>query len=95
MKYKLLEDLYLPFKRKRKTRASIARENGLEPLAEKLLQQDNFNINEFANQLLSDKVPTLEDALKGARDIIAEQINEKIRQENKSQWPLKMDTKDY
>ncbi len=71
-----LEDLYLPYKRKRKTRASVARENGLEPLAQKLLLQENFNITNFATQLLSDKVPTVEDALKGARDIIAEQINE-------------------
>lgn len=86
-----LEDLYLPFKRKRKTRASIARENGLEPLAEKLLQQDNFNINEFANQLLSDKVPTLEDALKGARDIIAEQINETEEARNSVRRSFKED----
>lgn len=71
-----LEDLYLPYKRKRKTRASVARENGLEPLAAKLLTQENFNINEFASTLLSEKVTTIEDALKGARDIIAEQVNE-------------------
>ncbi len=71
-----LEDLYLPYKRKRKTRASVARENGLEPLASKLLLQENFNINKFASTLLSEKVTTIEDALKGARDIIAEQVNE-------------------
>lgn len=71
-----LEDLYLPYKRKRKTRASIARENGLEPLAEKLFQQENFNIQSFATHLLSDKVKTVEDALQGARDIIAEKVNE-------------------
>jgi len=71
-----LEDIYLPYKRKRKTRASVARENGLEPLAEKLILQENFNISEFASKLLSDKVTTIDDALKGARDIIAEQVNE-------------------
>ncbi len=86
-----LEDLYLPYKRKRKTRASIARENGLEPLAEKLLLQENFNINEFATQLLSDKVTTVEDALKGARDIIAEQVNENEEARNSVRRSFKED----
>jgi len=86
-----LEDLYLPYKRKRKTRASIARENGLEPLAEKLLLQENFNINEFAKQLLSDKVTTVEDALKGARDIIAEQVNENEEARNSVRRSFKED----
>jgi len=86
-----LEDLYLPYKRKRKTRASVARENGLEPLAQKLLLQENFNITNFATQLLSDKVPTIEDALKGARDIIAEQVNETEEARNSVRRSFKED----
>jgi len=86
-----LEDLYLPYKRKRKTRASVARENGLEPLADKLFKQENFNINEFATTLLSDKVTTVEAALKGARDIIAEQINETEEARNSVRKSFKED----
>ena len=86
-----LEDIYLPYKRKRKTRASVARENGLEPLAEKLIQQENFNISEFATKLLSDKVTTIEDALKGARDIIAEQVNETEEARNSVRRSFKED----
>ena len=86
-----LEDIYLPYKRKRKTRASVARENGLAPLAEKLIQQENFNISEFASNLLSDKVTTIEDALKGARDIIAEQVNETEEARNSVRRSFKED----
>jgi len=86
-----LEDIYLPYKRKRKTRASVARENGLAPLAEKLIQQENFNISEFASKLLSDKVTTIEDALKGARDIIAEKVNETEEARNSVRRSFKED----
>jgi uncharacterized protein len=71
-----LEDLYLPYKPKRKTRASIAREKGLDGLAEMILKQDlgKDPIDVVAQCYLSDMVPTIEDALAGARDIVAETI---------------------
>lgn len=78
-----LEDLYLPYKRKRKTRASIARQRGLEPLAEKILEQRYHLIDELASDFLNDEVPTIEDALQGARDIIAEKVNEDENARNK------------
>jgi len=71
-----LEDLYLPYKRKRKTRASVARERGLEPLAEVLKKQQNQDIAATAEKYISDEVPSVEEALQGARDIIAEEVNE-------------------
>ena len=73
-----LEDLYLPYKPKRKTRASVAKEKGLEPLALKILEQGNFDLTlEAAQYIDSEKgVESEEDALQGARDIIAETINE-------------------
>jgi protein Tex len=71
-----LEDLYLPYKRKRKTRASVAREKGLEPLATAVFEQRNHNVTQLASGFLNDQVPNVEEALQGARDIIAEWINE-------------------
>lgn len=73
-----LEDLYLPYKPKRRTRASIARERGLQPLAEIILAQprDKVNIQTVSTQYLNDEVPTVEDALSGARDIVAETISD-------------------
>ncbi len=72
-----LEDIYLPYKRKRATRASKAKEKGLEPLAIRIFKQnDNDNVEQLASAYLNDDVPTIEEALQGARDIIAEQINE-------------------
>lgn len=73
-----LEDLYLPYKQKRKTRASIAKEKGLEPLATLILEQSNNDIDTEAARFIDTEkgVNTLEEALSGARDIIAEQINE-------------------
>lgn len=78
----LLEDLYLPFRPKRRTRAEKAREMGLEPLAEMLLLQRALNVTQAASRFLTEEVESTEEALNGARDIIAEQINEdaKIRQ---------------
>ncbi len=71
-----LEDIYLPYKPKRKTKAQTARENGLEPLALLLLEQGNtIPLDEAANYI-TENVKTAEDALQGARDIIAEIINE-------------------
>ncbi|MDZ7880408.1 MAG: Tex family protein [Saprospiraceae bacterium] len=71
-----LEDIYLPYKQKRKTRASVAREKGLEPLANTLLMQTHKEVETLAKTFLSDKVATIEDALQGARDIIAEMVSE-------------------
>lgn len=71
-----LEDIYLPYKPKRKTKAQTARENGLEPLANWLLEQQDADPNTEAAAFLNDKVASAEDALQGARDIIAEQVNE-------------------
>jgi len=71
-----LEDIYLPFKPKKKTRAGIAKEKGLEPLALLILEQRMLLIHEKAEEFLNDKVETVEDALQGARDIIAEWISE-------------------
>ena len=72
-----LEDLYAPYKPKRRTRAMIARERGLEPLAETILSQSlDGSPEEAAAQFLSDDVPTVEDALQGARDIVAETISD-------------------
>lgn len=73
-----LDDLYLPYKKKRKTRATIARENGLEPLAEKILVQKGGSVDDWAKSFLTDKVTSIDDALQGARDIIAEKINEDL-----------------
>jgi protein Tex len=74
-----LEDLYLPFKPKRKTRATKARELGLEPLADILMQQQERDVESRATAFLSDEVISTEDALQGARDIIAERVNEDLR----------------
>lgn len=71
-----LEDLYLPYKPKRRTRAQIAREKGLEPLAKIVMSQRHANPELPAERYLSDDVPTVDDALAGARDIIAEWVNE-------------------
>ncbi|MDR3133778.1 MAG: RNA-binding transcriptional accessory protein [Prevotellaceae bacterium] len=71
-----LEDIYLPYRPKRRTRASIAKEKGLEPLAEIILQQQTGDWEAAAGKFLNEAVPGVEDALSGARDIAAEQINE-------------------
>ena len=74
----ILEDIYLPFKPKRKTRASMAREKGLQPLADKLLSQEKMEVQDEAQAFIDEEkgVKTVEEALAGARDIIAEQIAE-------------------
>ncbi len=77
-----LEDLYLPYKPKKKTRATIARDKGLEPLAGIIMKQQEYDVNKRAEQFLNDKVGTIEDALQGARDIIAEWICENNRARN-------------
>ena len=73
-----IEDLYLPYKKKKKTRADVARENGLEPLAKLIFSQRNENIDFVSTQYINEKVKNEDEALQGARDIIAEWINEDI-----------------
>ncbi len=77
-----LEDLYLPYKQKRKTRASMAIEKGLEPLAKLVFEQKENNVLKKAEAFLNDKVANVEEALQGARDIIAEWINENVDARN-------------
>ncbi len=77
----VLEDLYLPYKPKRKTKATIAKEKGLEPLADIIWRQGSDDVAASAQAFISDKkqVKTAEEALQGARDIIAERINEEAK----------------
>jgi len=77
-----LEDLYLPYRPKRKTRATKAKELGLEPLAEIIMEQRERNIELRAEQFITDEVPDAEAALAGARDIIAEWVNEDAQARN-------------
>jgi len=71
-----LEDIYLPFKPKRKTKAQTARENGLEPLAILLLEQKDIDLIAEATKFINEKIADTDAALQGARDIIAETVNE-------------------
>jgi len=81
----LLEDIYLPYKPKRKTRASMAKEKGLEPLALQIFEQQNFDLDASANNFIDTEkgVHTLDEALAGARDIIAEMISENVEARTK------------
>ena len=90
-----LEDLYQPYKPKRRTRASVARERGLEGLADLILRQERTTqtLAEIAAPFLTDDVPTVEDALAGARDIVAETISDhpevrRVTREKALQWGL-------
>lgn len=71
-----LEDIYLPYKPKRKTKAQTARENGLEPLALLILEQTDTDIPTEAEKYFNEKIASVDEALQGARDIIAEVVNE-------------------
>ncbi|MRM86318.1 RNA-binding transcriptional accessory protein [Riemerella anatipestifer] len=73
-----LEDLYLPYKKRRKTKADTARENGLEPLAKIIMAQNANHLEHSAQKYTSDKISTVQEALDGACDIIAEWINENL-----------------
>jgi uncharacterized protein len=77
-----LEDIYLPYKQKRKTRASIAVEKGLEPLAKTIFEQRERGVQNLAKRFLNKDVISTDEALQGARDIIAEWINEDIQARN-------------
>lgn len=74
-----LEDLYLPFRPKRRTRATIAKEAGLEPLADKMFEVNVRNLEAEASKFINDNVPDVEAALAGARDIIAERLSESAK----------------
>ncbi len=78
-----LEDIYLPFRPKRRTRATIARERGLEPLAAIIREQKEADVQSVATRFINDDVPTTDDAIAGASDIIAEWISEdeKVRRQ--------------
>jgi protein Tex len=71
-----LEDIYLPYKPKRKTKAQTAKENGLEPLALLILEQKEIDLNAEAEKYITENVKDIDAALQGARDILAETINE-------------------
>ena len=71
-----LEDLYAPYKKKRRTRAMAAREKGLEPLADLILKQDSGSPAELAGRFINEQVTSIEEALQGARDIVAEMISD-------------------
>ena len=77
----ILEDIYLPYKKRKKTRADIAKERGLEPLAKLIMSQRQDDIQNKAKNLVSDDMPQVDDVLQGARDIIAEWVaeNENVR----------------
>ena len=81
----LLEDIYLPFKPKRKTRASVAKEKGLEPLALQIFEQNAFDLELSADKFINAEkgVNSLDEALAGARDIIAEMISENVEARTK------------
>ncbi|MEW5871660.1 MAG: Tex family protein [Chloroflexota bacterium] len=90
-----LEDLYQPYKPKRRTRASIARQRGLQPLADLILQQvrTHQTLEQLAAPFLSEEVPTIEEAWSGARDIVAETVSDhaQVRQVTRQkalQWSL-------
>ncbi len=87
----VLEDIYLPYKQKRKTRASVAKEKGLEPLADAIFSQNNHSIESLAERYLTDEVESIEDALQGARDIMAEWINEDEAARQKVRYAFERD----
>ena len=77
-----LEDIYLPYKPKRRTRAEVARNKGLEPLAKMLMAQNGGGVESMAMRFVKGEVQHVEEALQGARDIIAEWVNESERSRN-------------
>ena len=77
-----LEDIYLPYKPKRKTKATMAIEKGLEPLAKVIFEQKDTDVEKEAENFLNEHVPDIKDALQGARDIIAEWISESEQARN-------------
>lgn len=86
-----LEDIYLPYKKKRKTKVSVARENGLEPLAKIIMKQQDLNIETTALRYAKGTILGTDEALEGARDIIAEWVNENefVRQKIRRMYQCK------
>jgi len=84
----LLEDLYLPYKKKRKTKAETARKNGLEPLAKIIMSQRANDIEYISSKYLNDNIESADKAVEGARFIIAEWINERTDIRNNIRWQL-------
>ncbi len=82
----VLEDIYLPYRPKRRTRATIAKERGLEPLAQIIMMQSEKNIDGRAQCFVSKDVPAIEDALSGACDIIAEVVSEDENARNEMRY---------
>ena len=82
----VLEDIYLPYRPKRRTRATIAKERGLEPLAQIIMMQSEKNIEGRAQCFVSKDVPAIEDALSGACDIIAEVVSEDENARNEMRY---------
>jgi uncharacterized protein len=83
-----LEDIYLPYKKSRKTKADTAKANGLEPLAKIIMSQNAHDIESIAYKYLKDAVGSVDDALEGARHIIAEWINERTDVRNNIRYQL-------
>lgn len=83
-----LEDLYLPFKKSRKTKAEKARQNGLEPLAKIIMAQNARHLDDVAFKYIKGEVQSVEEALEGARHIIAEWINERTDIRNQIRYQL-------
>ncbi len=83
-----LEDIYLPYKKKRKTKAETARKNGLEPLAKIIMSQRANNIDFIATNYLNENIENEDDALEGARYIIAEWVNERTDVRNNIRYQL-------
>ncbi|WP_299524490.1 Tex family protein [uncultured Lutibacter sp.] len=83
-----LEDIYLPYKKKRKTKAETARKNGLEPLAKMIMSQRVNDLEYTASEYVNNEVESIEDALEGARFIIAEWINERTDIRNNIRYQL-------
>ncbi|ADV49167.1 RNA-binding transcriptional accessory protein [Cellulophaga sp. E16_2] len=83
-----LEDLYLPFKKKRNTKSEVAIKNGLEPLAKIIMAQNNDDIDYIATQYLNDAIPNEDEAIEGAQHIIAEWINERTDVRNQIRHQL-------
>lgn len=92
-----LEDIYLPYRPKKKTRASIAIEKGLEPLAKIIMTQQNINITEKAKTFINNEkgITSVEDALSGAREIIAEWINENQKARERIRYLFNREAKIY
>ncbi|NUO02495.1 MAG: RNA-binding transcriptional accessory protein, partial [Saprospiraceae bacterium] len=86
-----LEDIYLPYKPKRKTKASVAREKGLEPLAQVIFAQQRNDVDVLAKAYLNEQVASVEEALQGARDIMAEWVNEDEKSRGRVRYAFEKD----